>query len=71
MATTKSLNTSDSVYVTTSYGGALGRSYRFTIIKDEVKAEVVLTEDQLFSMIAGRDDAKVALDDGVRPEFQR
>lgn len=70
MGTTKSLNSSDTVYCTTFYGGRVpGRSYEFTVIKDEVKVKVILTEDELFSMLAGRDDAKVALDDKQRPEM--
>lgn len=69
MATTRPLNDSHDAYCTTFYGGALGRCYQFTVIKDGVKATAKLTEEEFFSLLAGRGDCSI--DDGIRPSFDR
>ena len=75
MATTKSLNNDDSVWVTTFFGGpASGRCYTFTVVLNGRKLSKVVTEKDFFWMLKNADTpgssaAKDIPDDGVRPEF--
>jgi hypothetical protein len=68
MATTKSLNSDDSVYVTTYYGAKRGRTYEFVVNLKGAQARRVVTEQQLFELMRN-DDFPLRSDNGVRPVF--
>lgn len=68
MATTRSLNSDDTVFVTTFFGGPNnGRSYDFTAVKDGLRVSRTFTEQELFDLVC--EGATVKEDDGTRPSF--
>lgn len=70
MATTKSLNSDDSIYVTTFYDGInRGRCYTFTANENGFRTTRTLTEDELRAFIVDP-EIGVTIDDGIRPEFR-
>lgn len=73
MGTTKSLNSSDSAWCHTFFCGTeRNRCYEFAIVKDGVRATAIFSEAELFEMLGGWPNSKVALDEGLpRPEMDR
>lgn len=70
MATTKSLNSEDSVYVTTFYGGAdRGRCYTFTQNIDGRRVKTTVNELELQAMLWLTSRSETGVDDGIRPSF--
>jgi hypothetical protein len=67
MATTRSLNLSDSVYCTT-FAGKGGRNYTFTANYGGMRGTATFTEAELFSLLASRGSG-ILRDDGKRPDF--
>lgn len=70
MATTNSLNSEDTVYVTTFYGGPIARrAYVFTSNQDGEQIEVILTEGELHKLLKSCPHSSRRQDKGQRPEF--
>lgn len=67
MAITKSLNSDDSVYVTT-YTGRMGRTYEFVCNLKGTQARRVITETDLFTLLTNN-DFPLRPDNGWRPVF--
>lgn len=72
MGMTKALNSAESFWCTTYFGGPeRGICYDFTMIRDGVKVMATLTEEELFQKLAGHESSKVILDDKIRPQMDR
>ncbi len=69
MVKTISLNSDNSVYVSTYWGGkGKGRSYVFTVNVNGIQTSCNLTDKQLLGMMV-LNGGKSVKDDGVRPIF--
>ncbi len=70
MAKTVSLNSDNSVYVTTFYNSKIegGRCYDFTVNLNGIQVAATVTDAQLIGMLI-LNGGNAIIDDGVRPEF--
>lgn len=67
MATTRSLNSSDTAWVTTS-AGKEGRSYTFSAIQGGERATASFTETELFVLLESHGSVLL---DTTKPRFDR
>jgi hypothetical protein len=72
MATTKSITSDDTIWITTFFGGRdRGRCFTVTAIRGGFKSVKTFDEEAFIATLFANGSDELAPDDGVRPEFDR